>query len=255
MVWVAASVRRSARTHVDLGAGSTTTSMSDIYRLHNRLRVRVRGLVQGVGFRPFVYRLALDLGLTGFVKNDEEGVHIEVEGPAVPLQYFLDRLESEPPPLATVREIASTEIGTQRGVGFTISSSTRSRTPATLISPDTSLCDDCLSELFDPKDRRYRYPFINCTNCGPRYTIVEHIPYDRPLTSMRTFDMCPDCKGEYLDPTDRRFHAQPNACPVCGPQVTLRDRKGEPLDVTASIDEAARRRPARGSLQVRGDSR
>ncbi|HEX2126756.1 MAG TPA: carbamoyltransferase HypF [Thermoleophilaceae bacterium] len=194
-----------------------------------RTRVRVDGTVQGVGFRPFVYRLAVDLRLAGWVLNDERGVLLEVEGPADGVEAFVRRLRSEAPPLARVERLASEPRPPTGARGFRIVESDRSGQPAAPVTPDTATCDDCLAELFDPADRRYRYPFINCTNCGPRFTIVRGVPYDRPLTTMAAFEMCDACRAEYDDPLDRRFHAQPNACPECGPSLSLLDRSGGPL--------------------------
>jgi len=190
--------------------------------------IRITGVVQGVGFRPFVYNLALELGLRGWVLNSSSGVEIEAIGPPPAIQSFVQRLESAAPPLArietvTVKELAPGDVELPDPEGFSIRHSEAQPGEFQPISPDISICDDCLAELFDPADRRYRYPFINCTNCGPRFTIIQDIPYDRPQTTMAPFEMCPDCQGEYEDPTDRRFHAQPNACPVCGPRVTFRN--------------------------------
>jgi len=193
-----------------------------------RWRIRVRGIVQGVGFRPTVYRLATERGLGGWVLNDGEGVVIELEGPAEAVASFLEALRTEPPPLA---EITAVEPEPREPLGeteFRIAPSAAGRREA-LIPPDMAVCDDCLRELADPADRRYRYPFINCTNCGPRYSIITDIPYDRPNTTMRYFTMCPACQAEYDDPADRRFHAQPNACPACGPHLDLRDAAGRPV--------------------------
>ncbi|MCB9077280.1 MAG: carbamoyltransferase HypF [Anaerolineaceae bacterium] len=184
-----------------------------------RQRVIVQGVVQGVGFRPFVYGLALQLGLVGFVGNNSAGVFIEVEGDPVLVDQFRQRLVDDAPPLAHIDSLAVetlTPLGDDR---FVIVHSQAQAGENTLISPDLVTCDDCLRELFDPHNRRFRYPFINCTNCGPRFTIIKDIPYDRPLTTMADFPMCPDCQAEYDNPLDRRFHAQPNACPVCGPHV------------------------------------
>ena len=186
-----------------------------------RYRLTVTGVVQGVGFRPFVYNLALRHGLAGFVGNDSGGVFMEVEGPPRRLDEFQRELTTQAPPLAHIERVAKHQIPVQHDVRFRIVHSTRQPASNTLISPDISICDDCLQELFDPKDRRFRYPFINCTNCGPRFTIVQDIPYDRPLTTMRDFVMCSECQREYDDPADRRFHAQPNACPQCGPHIWL----------------------------------
>jgi hydrogenase maturation protein HypF len=186
-----------------------------------RARVRVTGSVQGVGFRPYVYRLAGELSLGGFVLNDAHGVLIEVEGSATVVDRFLERLPSEAPPLAVLERVSVEERAPSGDVAFAIRESIRGAVPDAPVTPDTATCDDCLRELFDPGDRRYRYPFINCTNCGPRFTIVRGVPYDRSLTTMASFTMCAACRAEYEDPADRRFHAQPNACPVCGPSVRL----------------------------------
>jgi hydrogenase maturation protein HypF len=186
-----------------------------------RLRVRVTGTVQGVGFRPYIYRLAHELSLGGFVLNDAHGVLIEVEGSATVVDRFLERLPSEAPPLAVVERVLSEELVPTGHGSFAIRESVGGTIPDAPVAPDTATCEDCLRELFDASDRRFRYPFINCTNCGPRFTIVRGVPYDRPLTTMAGFTMCPDCRAEYEDPADRRFHAQPNACRVCGPSVRL----------------------------------
>ena len=186
-----------------------------------RHRLRVSGVVQGVGFRPFVFGLAERLGLTGFVGNDSSGVFIEVEGCAGALNRFQQALRDERPPLAMI-DIIHCERLAVRGddhAGFVIVESEAQAGGSTLVAPDVCICDDCLRELFDPANRRYRYPFINCTHCGPRFTIITDVPYDRPLTTMAAFPMCPDCEREYHDPRDRRFHAQPIACAECGPQV------------------------------------
>ena len=186
-----------------------------------RLAVRVSGTVRGVGFRPFVFRLAGELELSGWVRNDERGVEIEVEGGEQALSEFLDRLPSEAPPLASVEEVTAQALPARGGQRFQIAASTRRGEADALVAPDAATCADCLSELADPADRRFRYPFTNCTNCGPRFTIVRGVPYDRPLTTMAGFAMCERCLAEYEDPADRRFHAQPNACPRCGPTARL----------------------------------
>ncbi len=186
-----------------------------------RKAISVRGVVQGVGFRPFVYRLAHEYGLTGWVLNHSGGVDIEVEGPAAALATFVRDLEEKTPPLARIEDIEVADVPPAGYTTFEIRHSVAQEGRYQLISPDIATCPDCLRELLDPADRRYRYPFTNCTNCGPRFTIIADIPYDRPLTTMRDFAMCPRCQAEYDDPLDRRFHAQPNACPVCGPQVWL----------------------------------
>jgi len=186
-----------------------------------RIRARVEGTVQGVGFRPYVYRLAGELGCSGHVFNDARGVVVEVEAGAAEVERFLTRLPAEAPPLARVERVMTEPVPATGSSGFTIVESPAGGEPSALVSPDTATCAECLEELFDPADRRYRYPFVNCTNCGPRFTIVRGVPYDRPLTTMAGFRMCDACQAEYDDPADRRFHAQPNACPACGPRVRL----------------------------------
>src|SRR4051794_33005335 len=195
-----------------------------------RVRARVEGTVRGVGFRPFVYRLASELSLAGFVFNDEQGVLLEVEGDDAEVDGFLRRLAEEAPPLASVEAARPRDVAPAGERGFRILASPPGGEPEALVSPDTATCDDCLRELFDPADRRHRYPFVNCTNCGPRFTIVRGVPYDRPLTTMAGFEMCPRCRAEYEDPADRRFHAEPNACPECGPRLALLDAGGRPAD-------------------------
>jgi hydrogenase maturation protein HypF len=204
-----------------------------------RVRLRVEGTVQGVGFRPFVFRLAQDEGLGGHVRNDPHGVVIEVEGPAQALERFAARLAAEAPPRAGVERVVSEPIPTEGGHGFRILESVRADAPDALVTPDSATCAECLAELRDRADRRYRYPFTNCTNCGPRFTIVRGVPYDRAATTMAGFTMCPECRREYADPGDRRFHAQPNACPACGPQVRLVDAAGRDLPKGAAVDAVA----------------
>ncbi len=191
-----------------------------------RVRINVTGVVQGVGFRPFVYGLATRLGLAGLVGNDSAGVFIEIEGYAAAVAEFEQALVAQQPPLAHIEAVMSTAQEATGATDFVIVASTAQAGAATLVSPDRCTCDDCLRELFDPNDRRYGYPFINCTNCGPRFTITQDIPYDRPLTTMAPFVMCPACQQEYDDPLNRRFHAQPNACPECGPQVSWSGKWG-----------------------------
>ena len=204
-----------------------------------RVRVRVEGTVQGVGFRPFVFRLAAELGLAGSVANDERGVVAEVEGPPGAVAAFLERLGPEAPPLARVERVAAEERPAAGTAGFTIAPSARRGTADALVSPDSATCADCLAELFDPADRRHRYPFVNCTNCGPRFTIVTGVPYDRPATTMAGFAMCAACRAEYADPADRRFHAQPNACPDCGPRARLVGEDGAVDAVAAAAERLA----------------
>jgi hydrogenase maturation protein HypF len=195
----------------------------------------VRGIVQGVGFRPFVYNLAVRLHLRGFVKNQTGSVLIEVEGEVPELEAFLAELRDHPPPLALIQGL-SCETRPPRGdVGFVIEQSTADATSAIFISPDVATCADCLQEMLDPGDRRFGYPFLNCTNCGPRLTIITGAPYDRHRTTMASFVMCAKCRAEYEDPTNRRFHAQPTACAACGPRLQLRDSSGEELAVAEPI--------------------
>jgi hydrogenase maturation protein HypF len=218
-----------------------------------RVRARVDGTVQGVGFRPYVFRLAEALGLGGFVSNDERGVVLEVEGDPAAVERFLERLPREAPPLATVERVGAEAVAPLGAGGFRIVASAPAGRPDALVAPDAATCDACLAELFDPADRRYRYPFVNCTACGPRFTIVRGVPYDRPLTTMAAFAMCAACRAEYDDPRDRRFHAQPNACPACGPAVTLVDRDGRPVaDAGDPVRAAALALRAGGIVAVKG---
>jgi hydrogenase maturation protein HypF len=206
-----------------------------------RQAIDITGIVQGVGFRPFVYRLANECSLVGSVANTVAGVSIEVQGPSAAVEAFLTRLPLEIPPLAKVTSLVHRQAETQQDTSFRILSSLRSdQVPKALISPDVAVCDDCLREMNNPRDRRFRYPFINCTNCGPRFTIIRDIPYDRARTSMASFKMCAACQAEYDNPANRRFHAQPNACWDCGPQVKLLSASGELIDVAEPVREAAR---------------
>ena len=187
-----------------------------------RRRVTVEGVVQGVGFRPFVHRLATGLGLDGFVGNDSGAVFIEVQGPRAALEEFLRRLRADAPPLADISAVRTAPMAPAVGEsGFRIVTSHAVAGARTPVPPDVALCDDCLTELFDPEDRRYRHPFVTCTNCGPRFSIIRSLPYDRPSTTMAAFPMCADCECEYHDPADRRFHAQPLCCPECGPRLSF----------------------------------
>ncbi len=192
----------------------------------SRNRLLLSGVVQGVGFRPFVYRLAHDHALKGWVSNSSKGVVVEVEGEEGDLEAFARDIRAKAPPLASIDKVEIEELPPAGYQGFSIEESSLKEAKSTLISPDIATCKDCLKEIFDPKDRRYRYPFTNCTGCGPRFTIIEDIPYDRAKTTMKKFDMCPDCRAEYDDPLNRRFHAQPNACPACGPKLTLAESGG-----------------------------
>jgi hydrogenase maturation protein HypF len=187
-----------------------------------RRHILVKGVVQGVGFRPFIYQLANQYKLAGWVLNSSEGVVIEAEGNLNKVEAFIQDIKLKAPPLAKIESIKAEDIVPDGSAKFEIKHSVSEAGKFILVSPDIATCDDCLRELFDPQDRRYRYPFINCTNCGPRFTIIEDIPYDRPKTTMKKFKMCPDCQREYDDPANRRFHAQPNACPLCGPSLELR---------------------------------
>ncbi|HVB61556.1 MAG TPA: carbamoyltransferase HypF [Ktedonobacteraceae bacterium] len=224
-----------------------------------RQRILIQGIVQGVGFRPFVYGQALRLGLAGFVLNDSRGVTIEVEGNRAALADFQRALREEAPPLARIDTITTEPAAPCHETAFSIAHSQAGAERHALISPDTATCDDCLRELFDPDDRRYGYPFINCTNCGPRFTIVQDVPYDRAKTTMRVFPMCPDCQAEYENPLDRRFHAQPNACQLCGPRVYLQDWAGDkgqsainPATTKNPILEAAQRLAVGEILAIKG---
>jgi hydrogenase maturation protein HypF len=207
-----------------------------------RTRVRVEGIVQGVGFRPFVHALAGRLGLAGLVGNDAGGVFVEVEGAAETVERFLEALATEAPPLAVIERMTATPLPPTGIRGFAIAPSEAGGERQTLVSPDTATCEDCLRELADPADRRYRYPFVNCTNCGPRFTIVRDVPYDRPATTMAGFQMCADCAREYHDPADRRFHAQPVCCPACGPALALLGRDGRAAPGEPLAEAAARLR-------------
>jgi hydrogenase maturation protein HypF len=213
-----------------------------------RRRVRVSGTVQGVGFRPFVYRLAGELGLGGWVLNDSRGVLVEVEGVNGAVDEFLRRLQAEAPPLAAVERVEPEQVAPRGESRFAIVPSDIGGEAAAPVSPDSATCPECLAELFDPADRRHRYPFVNCTNCGPRFTIVAGVPYDRSRTTMAGFEMCPACRAEYEDPADRRFHAEPNACPACGPRARLLDPSGTDLvaEVLGGMDPRALPRDAVG---------
>jgi hydrogenase maturation protein HypF len=205
-----------------------------------RVRVRLRGVVQGVGFRPFVYNLAQRLALSGYVLNSSAGLVAEAEGTPDAVDAFLRAIATEPPPLAWIQDCKTTALAPTGEPGFAIRDSLRETGEFALISPDVATCDACLGDLRDPANRRYRYPFTNCTNCGPRYTIVQDIPYDRPNTTMAKFKLCDACRREYEDPANRRFHAQPNACPVCGPSLS------------APIADAIARLAAGGIVALKG---
>ena len=217
-----------------------------------RVQLELQGLVQGVGFRPFVYRVALDLGLSGQVSNTTEGVEIEAQGSPAAVEGLLYALRHQLPPLARVELLRVRELDPTDLEGFTIVDSRSHRGGAALISPDVATCEACLAELRDPADRRHHYPFINCTDCGPRFTIVESVPYDRPLTTMRSFPLCPACAEEYGDPLDRRFHAEPNACPACGPRLSLLEPSGDPVATDDPLAEAQERLRAGHVIAVKG---
>jgi len=217
-----------------------------------RTAIRVEGIVQGVGFRPFVYSLATRLGLGGLVGNDADGVFAEIEGPAQAVARFLALLEKDAPPLSRIDRVTTAELPPQGGGPFTIAASETGGERRALVSADAAACADCLAELADPADRRFGYPFINCTNCGPRFTIIRDVPYDRPATTMAAFAMCEQCAAEYHDPANRRFHAQPACCPACGPRLRLLagpDRAELPGD---PVDAAARRLAQGQVLAVKG---
>jgi len=205
-----------------------------------------------VGFRPFVHRLAGELGLAGHVLNDELGVVCEAEGPPAAVAAFVECLAADAPPLAVVEDVAAEEAVPTGETGFEIAASERTGEPLALVSPDVATCEPCLAELLDPGDRRHRYPFINCTDCGPRFTIVRDVPYDRPLTTMAGFEMCAPCREEYEDPADRRFHAQPNACALCGPSLALLGAEGEPVEEPDPLARAVEALHGGGVVAVKG---
>jgi hydrogenase maturation protein HypF len=217
-----------------------------------RVRICVHGVVQGVGFRPFVYTTAAAYGLAGSVRNDSSGAIIEVEGNACAIADFQERLRNHAPPLAIVESVDSTDIPVVGGTGFEIADSLRAGGGRTLASPDVAMCTDCAAELRDPLDRRFRHAFVNCTNCGPRFTIIASLPYDRAATTMACFPMCADCAREYADPSNRRFHAQPVCCPNCGPALRFRDHAGRTSDAEGGLRRARRLLRDGGILAVKG---
>jgi hydrogenase maturation protein HypF len=206
-----------------------------------RKQILVRGIVQGVGFRPFVYRLAHRFHLHGHVRNTGDGVLMEVEGAPQPVEQFLAGVACEHPPLAHIAETVVTELEAKGETGFAVLPSHQEQSRFTLVSPDLAVCSDCRREFTNPHDRRFGYPFINCTDCGPRYSIIRRLPYDRPATSMAGFRMCAGCQAEYEDPDSRRFHAEPNACAACGPSLTLESPGGISLTETAAALAETRR--------------
>lgn len=215
-------------------------------------RIAIRGVVQGVGFRPWVYRLAQEEGIAGRVRNDGSGVTIEAFGFESALDAFLQRLESTPPPAANIRALQWEAIPPEPAREFVILGSARAEERLLSIPPDLATCPQCLSEISDPRNRRYRYPFTNCTNCGPRFTIAREVPYDRTATTMAPFQMCPQCQREYRLPTDRRFHAEPNACPLCGPQLRVLTAKGIDIGAEDAIRTARRALDAGLIVAIKG---
>ncbi len=205
-----------------------------------RLQIRCRGTVQGVGFRPAIHRLATSVGLSGWVINDPQGATLEVEGPAELVEDFVDRLPAELPPLARLDRLERDEIEPLGEKGFEVRTSTLGRRQGALVPPDAVLCGDCRREMEDPDDRRFRYPFTTCTNCGPRFSLVRKLPYDRERTSMACFPLCAKCDAEYTDPSDRRFHAEPVACPACGPRLWLASADGDEMEAGEDAVAAAR---------------
>jgi hydrogenase maturation protein HypF len=226
--------------------------MEPIHPIRERRAVKVLGVVQGVGFRPFVYRLAAEEQLGGWIGNDTDGVTLEIEGAEAAIEAFLRRLRAEAPPLARIDAVAVHGVEASGETGFRILASEVLGRVSTGIPADAATCADCLRELLDPADRRYRYPFLNCTNCGPRFTITRSIPYDRPQTSMAHFTMCPACQAEYDDPANRRFHAQPNACWQCGPRLWLADAAGATIPAADPIEVAIVRLMAGEVVAVKG---
>ena len=194
--------------------------------LAQRLRIEVEGAVQGVGFRPFIYRLASELRLAGWVKNTSNGVVIEVEGAVPVVKTFLERMRADAPPSASVQAMNTSIVSALDNAGFSIKQSAESGQRTLAIPPDLAACGDCLREIADPTDRRFRYPFLTCTQCGPRYSLLKAIPYERSNTTMARFELCVACRAEYESEADRRFHAEPIACPVCGPRLCLWDKQG-----------------------------
>jgi len=219
--------------------GAIASTPIDYHRdgMQTARSIRVRGVVQGVGFRPFVYRLACAHGIAGWVLNGEEGVSIHAEAPAEAMARFIAELRTQAPPAALISDVQVQEVEVAGLTGFTIRESERRERPTVRISPDLPVCHECLRELFDAIDRRYRYPYINCTNCGPRYTVILALPYDRPNTTMQAWPMDEYCSAEYHEPANRRFHAQPVACPHCGPHYLLHVAD----DVTCGDQEAVQR--------------
>lgn len=220
--------------------------------MRKAVRIAVRGRVQGVGFRPFIFQLAHEYSLNGTVQNNMDGVKMYLEGEAEDLLHFQMAIKSKAPRLSKIDEVLVEKAEVLNKPDFTIIESERTGTSMLVIPIDSAVCDDCISEMNDPNDFRYQYPFINCTQCGPRYTIIEELPYDRPYTTMKSFPMCPDCKKEYDDPTNRRHHAQPIACPKCGPKVRLLDAAGTEIEVENPINQTIRLLKAGKIIAIKG---
>lgn len=220
--------------------------------MNKRVRCLFKGIVQGVGFRPFIFRTAVGCGLAGFVQNSRDGVVVEVEGAADDIEKFIGTVRADAPPLADIADFSCSDIPLTHAASFQIVESARHGGIDVHSAPDSATCRDCLAELFNPSDRRFRYPFINCTGCGPRLTIVRDIPYDRANTSMACFTLCARCREEYENPADRRFHAEPNACPVCGPKLVLYDAEGKPLAAADMLAEAVKQLRQGAVLAVKG---
>lgn len=221
--------------------------------MSHRIKISVKGAVQGVGFRPFIYNLAESLGLKGYVLNTPQGVIIEAEGEPKFLEIFTERIQKEKPPISLIQNITVEELKPVNYSDFIIKQSDISGSPNAIVLPDIATCSECHDEIFDSNNRRYLYPFTNCTNCGPRYSIIESLPYDRARTTMKNFKMCPECQAEYENPKDRRFHAQPNACPVCGPHVELCDSTGKVLlQYNEAILETAKEIKSGKILAIKG---
>ncbi|MBE9512793.1 MAG: carbamoyltransferase HypF [Chloroflexi bacterium] len=223
-----------------------------LLRAKKLAKIKVHGVVQGVGFRPFIYRLACEHNLGGWVRNTSGNVAIEVEGDEATLKNFLNDLEAKTPPMAHIEKVKATFHPPKGYSQFEILASQSQKGKYQLVSPDIATCEDCKGEIFCPTDRRHRYPFTNCTNCGPRFTIIADIPYDRPKTTMRQFQMCPECQREYDDPLDRRFHAQPNACPKCGPSLEIVNSEGNPVQGDDVVEIASALLKAGKILAIRG---
>jgi hydrogenase maturation protein HypF len=227
-----------------MAPGETRRGARAMSALTARKQIRIRGIVQGIGFRPFLYHLAHRFQLHGHVQNTSEGVLLEVEGAPQTIDRFLQQIAADHPPFARIEETVVRDLEPTGEPGFAVRESLRDESQFALVSPDLATCEDCRREFTDPQNRRYQYPFTNCTNCGPRYSIIYDVPYDRPVTTMARFRMCAACQAEYDDPANRRFHAQPNACPVCGPSLSLEP----PADTSGDILSEARGRLAAGQI-------